>query len=114
MPATAARALMRADVAARSYMETPSGAALAVVVHDLDVVAVGVEHEGAVVAGVVDLPLARAAVVAMARIDRGAVERLDRGVARRGEGDMHVRGRLAADERERAVLAGELREARSG
>ena len=41
----------------------------AVVADELDVVAVGVEHVGAVVAGVVDAALARRAVVAVAGLD---------------------------------------------
>ena len=60
-----------------------SGSSAAVVEDGLDVVAVGVEHEGAVVAGVVLGPLARRAVVAVARAGRGAVERLDGRVGRR-------------------------------
>jgi hypothetical protein len=45
-----------------------------VVVDDLDVVAVGVEDERAVVAGVVLGPLAGRAVVAVAGAGRGRVE----------------------------------------
>ena len=43
----------------------------------LDVVAVGVEHEGAVVVGVVDLAHARPAVVRRAGLERGGVEGID-------------------------------------
>jgi hypothetical protein len=57
------------------------------------------------VADVVLGPLARRAVVAVARLDRGSVERVDRRVVRGREGDVHVLGRLAVDERERALPA---------
>ena len=49
-----------------------------VVVDHLDVVAVRVEHERAVVARVVDRPFAGRAVVAIAGLEGGAVERVDR------------------------------------
>jgi hypothetical protein len=65
----------------------------AVVVDDLDVVAVGVEHERAVVAGVVDRPLARSAVVLVAGLERGGVERPDRRVVAGPERDVDVLGR---------------------
>ena len=45
--------------------------------HGLDVVAIGVEHERAIVVGVVVRTHARRAVVAAARGDRRAIERID-------------------------------------
>jgi hypothetical protein len=79
-------------------------------VDDLDVVPVGVEHERAVVARVVDRPLARRAVVLVARGERGGAEGAHRGVLARGEREVEVlSGRpLVADEREAAVRARQL------
>src|SRR5690242_5495116 len=76
-----------------------------VVADDLDVVAVGVENERAVVAGVV-APLSRLAVVAIARGDEGSVELVHRRVVRGAEGEVHVLGRrpVVVDDAERAVL----------
>src|SRR6266542_4166442 len=81
-----------------------------VVVDDLDVVPVRVEHERAVVARVVDRALARLAVVLVARRERGGVERAHRGVLARGEREVDVlRERpLVPDEREAEVRAGQL------
>src|SRR5918994_5458051 len=61
-----------------------------VVVDDLDVVPVRVEHERAVVARVVDRALARRAVVLVARRERGGVERAHRGVLARGKRELDV------------------------
>ena len=78
----------------------------AVVEDRFDVVAVRVEHERAVVAGVVLGALAGAAVVAETGLDRRAVERFDRRVGRapgrRGAGS---RSRLVLHEREGAPAA---------
>ena len=73
-------------------------------VNGLDVVPVGVEDEGTVVAGVVLGPLARPAVVAVARGDRGLVKAVDVVAFRDGEGHVEVLRRRPAvgDERERA------------
>jgi hypothetical protein len=65
------------------------------VVDDLDVVAVGVEHERAVVARVVDRALARRAVVAVPGGERRPVERVDGRVVGGGEGEVDVLGRNA-------------------
>src|SRR3954470_3822436 len=82
---------------------------LLVVTDDLDVVAVGVEDERAVVAGVVDRPLTRCAVVAVARAGGRGVEPVNRRVVA-GERDMDVLGRPGAREHgERSGLAGEPR-----
>src|SRR3954463_13806245 len=88
-----------------------SRASSAIVVHQLDVVAVGVEDEGAVVALVVDEPLARRAVVAIGGVDGDAVELLHGSIVARAEGQMKVLGRRPVDEGERRVLADEMREA---
>ena len=61
----------------------------------LDVVAVGVEHVGAVVVRVVDLAHARPAVVGGARRERRGVERVDRLTARDGERDVERARRRA-------------------
>ena len=45
-----------------------------VVIDDLDIVPVGVEHERAVIAGVVDLSLTRSTVVRIARGEGSAVK----------------------------------------
>src|SRR5207302_4391002 len=85
------------------------GSAL-VVVHDLDVVAVRVEHERAVVARVVHRALARRAMVLVARGERGGVERAHRGVLARGEREVDVlRERpLVPDGREAVGRSGQL------
>jgi len=54
----------------------------------LDVVAVGVEDEGAVVAGVVERARARSAVVGATGGERGGVEGVDRVAIAGGEGDV--------------------------
>src|SRR4051795_6989453 len=91
---------------------TPAGGrgSAPVVVDDLDVVPVRVEHERAVVAGVVDRALARRAVVLVARRQRGGVERAHRGVLARGEREVDVLRKrpLVAEEREAVVRAGQL------
>src|SRR5215218_6414648 len=81
-----------------------------VVVDDLDVVPVRVEHERAVVARVVDRALARRAVVLVARRERDGVKRAHRGVLARREREVDVlRERpLIPDEREPVVRAGHL------
>ena len=58
----------------------------------LDVVAVGVEHVGAVVVGVVDLADPGRAVVGPAGGERGGVERVDGRAIGGRERDVHVRG----------------------
>src|SRR5439155_23461431 len=63
----------------------------AVVVDDLEVVPVGVQDEGAVVARVVDGALAGTPVVLEARGERGGVERAHGHVVLRREGDVDVR-----------------------
>src|SRR5258707_9635808 len=78
----------------------------AVVVDDLDVVCVGVQDERAVVARVVDGALAGAAVVRVARGERGGVERPHGRVVLRREREVDVlRERpLVVDQREAEVL----------
>src|SRR5262245_13786384 len=66
-----------------------TGRLTAVVEDGLDVVPIGVEHEGRVVALVI-LPLARRAVVAIALLDRNSVELLYFGTVSRGERDVDV------------------------
>src|SRR3954451_6477031 len=61
-----------------------------VVVDDLDVVPVRIEHERAVVALVVDRALARRAVVLVARRERRGVEGAHRGVLTRGAREVDV------------------------
>ena len=70
----------------------------------LDVVAVGVEHERAVIPRVVLRALPRPSVVAIPRRRRAAMEFIDSEPVGDGEGEMHVLGLLAAvaDEGERA------------
>src|SRR3954454_19000177 len=65
---------------------TPAGerGSAPVVVDDLDVVPVRVEHERAVVARVIHGALARRAVVLVARRERGGVEPAHPGVLARG------------------------------
>ena len=73
-------------------------------VDGLDVVAVGVEDERPVVAGVVGGALAGGAVVRVARVDRGPVEGVDRLVGVGAERDVDVLGRrVAGDVGDRAV-----------
>jgi len=62
----------------------------------LDVVAVGVEHEGAVVGGVVFRAQAGRAVGARAGIERGLVERPYGRPVRRRQGDVRAGGRRLA------------------
>ena len=85
------------------------GRCSAVVVDGLDVVAVGVEHERAVVAGVVDGALAGRAVVAVAGRGRRGVEGVDGRVvlAPNAMWTCSVGG-SPVDERERAAVACEL------
>jgi hypothetical protein len=65
------------------------------VTDDLDIVAVGVKHEGAVIMLVVERAQAGRAVVGGARRDRRGMERVDL-LARLGaEGEMDARRRLA-------------------
>ena len=54
----------------------------------LDIVAVGIEHEGSVVIGVVVGTQAGRAVVLAARSDRRAVEGIDRCAGERSESDV--------------------------
>src|SRR5213080_2292740 len=74
-----------------------------VVAHDLDVVAVGVEHVGRVVAGVVARALARRAVVAVAGGGERGVEPVGCRVVA-AERHVEVAGGLACDERERGAV----------
>ena len=60
----------------------------------LDVVAVGIEDEGAVVVRVIMRAKARSAVVAAASIHCRAVESVDVGAGGGGEGDMKAAFRL--------------------
>ena len=70
----------------------------------LDVVAVRIEQEGAVVAGVVLGPLARGAVRAVAGLEAGSMEGVDGRDVRRREREMDADRRLPLDVREdRAV-----------
>src|SRR6476619_4286712 len=80
-----------------------------IVVDDLDVVAIRVEHEGAVVPGVVHGALAGPTVVLIARGERRGVEVPHRGVRVRWEGEVDVLGErpIVAHERERKIGAGE-------
>ena len=61
-------------------------------VDDLDAVSVGVEHEGAVIAGVANRSLAWRPVVLVAGGERGRVERAHGGVVAGGEGEVDVLG----------------------
>src|ERR671934_2100645 len=82
----------------------------AVVVDELDVVPVWVEHERAVVARVIDRALARRAMVLVARRERSGMERAHRGVLACGESEVDVLREwpLVPDEREAVVRGGEL------
>ena len=71
-------------------------------VDDLDVVAVGIEHERGVVALVVVGPLTGLAIAPMSRGDRVGVKPPDRVVVA-GEGDVGVLGRLAGEDAEHAT-----------
>jgi hypothetical protein len=73
-----------------------------VVVDDFDVVAVGVEHIGGVIAGVIARPLAGFAVALVSIRRRVGVEAADVVVYAR-EGDVQVLRRLAGEDEERAV-----------
>src|SRR4029453_3808498 len=85
----------------------PSGALLAVVVHELDVVAVRIEDVGAEVAFVIDAPLARWAVVAVPSLNQRLVEVRDRRVSVGGKRHVQGLGRRAGEEREGATLPDE-------
>src|SRR5687767_1682419 len=65
------------DVTRYNRADAPNSS---VVVHELDVVAVGVEHVGAVVALVVDRTLAQSALVAVAGVECCPVEGVDASV----------------------------------
>jgi hypothetical protein len=79
------------------------------VVDGLDVVAVRIEDERPVVAGVVDGALTGRAVVRVARVDRGSVEGVDRLVRVDAEREVDVLGqRLAGDVRDRGVGGDDL------
>src|SRR4051794_28322498 len=86
----------------------PGRSPLAIVVDELDVVGVGIEHVRAVVARVVARALPGGAVVAVAGLDRRAVEGVDGGVLAGREGDVEVLGRAAGHEGERAAGADEV------
>jgi hypothetical protein len=60
------------------------------VANGLDVVAVGVEHKGPVIVGVIMRPEAGRSVVLAASGNRGGIERIDLCAARSGERDMDV------------------------
>src|ERR1700760_1573541 len=80
----------------------------AVVIDDLDVVAVGVEDEGGVVAGVVARALAGLAVAPIAGVDGSLIKALYVAVVVGPKRHREVRGRGTGDERERAARAAEL------
>src|SRR6266542_3162462 len=106
-PAAGAPALRDAarragDAPGRPRVDRTAAGPLTVVVHDLDVVAVGIEHEGSVVAGVVERALAGRPVVAVAGTRQLAVERVDGLVVGRLERDVDLLRRVAGDERDRA------------
>src|SRR5687768_9282094 len=105
-----ARGRARPDARGRRGASPRVRAWSSVVVHDLDVVPVRVEHEGGVIARVVDGSLAGGAVVAVAGRGGVAMEAVDRLVVRRREREMDVLGRaLAGDDREGSADARELR-----
>src|SRR5262245_33964190 len=56
----------------------------------LDIVAVGIEDEGAVIVGMIMRPDARRAVVSAACRDRRAIKGVDGGPVRRCEGDVDM------------------------
>src|SRR5919106_1283281 len=72
---------------------------LTVVVHGLDVVPVGVENVGAVVAGVIARALSRRAVVTVAGGERATVELARRRGVRSRKGEVDVLARLPAHQR---------------
>ena len=57
--------------------------------NSLDIVAVGIEHEGAVIIGVIFRPEPWRAVIGGAGKQRGRMEGIDRFPAGRGESDVH-------------------------
>src|SRR5438552_12203633 len=67
---------------------------LAVVIDRFYVISVGIEHVGAVVARVVDRPLARRAVVPVTGGERDAVELLNGRVVGGRKRDVHVLGKF--------------------
>src|SRR5688572_3023602 len=76
----------------------------------LDVVAVGIQHEGAEVFGVIFGTQAGATVVSPARVERGAMERLDHGAIAGREGDVkHRAGRPLLEPERRLAAAAEAR-----
>src|SRR5205085_795188 len=81
----------------------------AVVIHELDVVSGGIEHEGAVVARVVDLAFAGCAVVSVPGVDCRAMERIDRRIVGHREGDVRVLRHRPGDHGERAAGGRKLR-----
>src|SRR5438105_10925536 len=80
----------------------------AVVVHDLDVVAVGIEHEGAVVAWVVVRALAGSTVVAVPGLDGCAVKCVNGCIVAGGKRHVDVLRRRPADDGEGPALTSEL------
>src|ERR671918_561108 len=81
---------------------------LTVVVHGLDVVPVGVENVGAVVAGAIARALSRRAVVTVAGGERATVELARRRGVRNRKGEVDVLARLPAHQRERAAAGGDV------
>src|SRR5438477_345375 len=86
----AARAAPARRRRARSPATRSRSAASSIVVDGLDVVAVGVEHEGADVARVVSRPQPRLAVARVARIDARLPEGIDLPARTRGEANMEM------------------------
>ena len=84
--------------------------------HRLDVVPVGVEHEGAVVVRVVVRAQTRRTVVLAARRKRGLVERIDGRAVLRGDCDVHgfVQAAFAADPEVRLAAGAEAEAAGLG
>src|SRR5690606_29505276 len=66
------------------------------VAHRFDVVAVGVENEGPVIVGVINLAYARRAIVPATGPKRGGVKRIDIGARFRGESEMQMAGASSA------------------
>ena len=79
--------------------------------HRLDIVAVGIEHEGAVIVRVIVRPQSRRAVILAAGRERGAMEGVDRGAALGGDRDMQdaLEPAFAADPEVRLALLAETR-----